>query len=203
MNLLLSEDPGVRQFLLDALGTPASVVEKKAQGFVVSAMNALMREFYGLPAGKEPLMVEVESIMTLTGASREIAEAFCQRANATYAQCFNEGEVVTLETETRLADGSSRWSRNVSTPLFSDGEVKLVLTMLDDVTHLKLARQKLEENLAALVGQHVAICNHCRRVYDEETGWMTIEQFMSLHNDLKFSHGICESCSGEVLSDAR
>jgi len=43
------------------------------------------------------------------------------------------------------------------------------------------------------------ICSYCRRIRDGKHYWQSVEDYVSLHTDSKFSHGICPDCFGKQV----
>jgi len=41
------------------------------------------------------------------------------------------------------------------------------------------------------------ICAHCKKIRDDAGAWKAIEEYISMHSDAQFSHGICEECQEE------
>ena len=41
------------------------------------------------------------------------------------------------------------------------------------------------------------ICAHCKKIRKEDTYWETVEEYLSKHIDVEFSHGICPDCREE------
>ncbi len=39
------------------------------------------------------------------------------------------------------------------------------------------------------------ICSSCKKIRDDQGYWKQVEQFVSEHSDVRFSHGICPDCS--------
>lgn len=39
------------------------------------------------------------------------------------------------------------------------------------------------------------ICAHCRRIRDDQGYWNKIEQYLSSHAEVEFTHGICPDCA--------
>lgn len=37
-------------------------------------------------------------------------------------------------------------------------------------------------------------CSYCRRIRDDRDAWQTLEEYVSHHTDVKFSHGFCPQC---------
>lgn len=45
------------------------------------------------------------------------------------------------------------------------------------------------------------ICAHCKKIRNLEGCWEQIEAYIQVHADVKFSHGICETCMHEKYPD--
>lgn len=40
----------------------------------------------------------------------------------------------------------------------------------------------------------LTICMHCHKIRDPDATWQRLEQYMSEHSDVNFSHGVCPEC---------
>jgi DNA-binding response OmpR family regulator len=38
------------------------------------------------------------------------------------------------------------------------------------------------------------ICSYCKRIHDEENGWVQIERYVARRTEASFTHGICPDC---------
>ena len=47
------------------------------------------------------------------------------------------------------------------------------------------------------------ICCYCKKIRDGQDYWQEVEDYLCNHSDVTFSHGICPSCTGEMLADFR
>ncbi len=56
-----------------------------------------------------------------------------------------------------------------------------------------LARIKKELELKMLRGL-LPICSYCKKIRDDKGYWSQIENYISTHSLMKFSHSICEEC---------
>lgn len=45
------------------------------------------------------------------------------------------------------------------------------------------------------------ICAHCKKIRDEKGYWNRIESYIEAHSEVKFSHGLCETCSDDLYGD--
>ena len=43
------------------------------------------------------------------------------------------------------------------------------------------------------------ICCYCRKIRDEDNGWLPVEEYIAKHTGTDFSHGICPHCYEEVV----
>ena len=56
----------------------------------------------------------------------------------------------------------------------------------------------LQEELKRLEGL-LRICSYCKKINDEESGWMPIETYISTHSEASFTHGVCPDCYEKYL----
>lgn len=42
-------------------------------------------------------------------------------------------------------------------------------------------------------------CSYCRRIRDDRDNWQTLEQYVTHHTDVKFSHGFCPQCYAQYV----
>ena len=43
------------------------------------------------------------------------------------------------------------------------------------------------------------ICCYCRKIRDDDNGWLPVEEYIAKHTGTDFSHGICPHCYEEVV----
>ena len=43
------------------------------------------------------------------------------------------------------------------------------------------------------------ICSYCKKIRDDSNYWQQVEQYVSTHTDVQFSHGICPDCYRKVV----
>ena len=63
---------------------------------------------------------------------------------------------------------------------------------------------RLEEalqNVKTLSG-FLPICANCKKIRDDEGYWNQVEEYISDHSEVKFSHGICPKCAEEMYPDS-
>lgn len=64
------------------------------------------------------------------------------------------------------------------------------------ITELKQALKKVK-TLSGLI----PICSHCKKVRDDSGYWQKVEEYLSQHSDVDFSHGICPDCLKKYYPD--
>ena len=97
-------------------------------------------------------------------------------------------------------DGSHRWFLWNASP---DVERGLIYSVARDVTE----QRRIEEERDGLVGELqgalaevrtlrelLPICSYCRRVRGDEDYWHTVEAYIAMHTNTRFSHAICPPC---------
>jgi CheY-like chemotaxis protein len=65
------------------------------------------------------------------------------------------------------------------------------------------ARVRELEGTLALVKQLqglLPICSYCKKVRDDRNYWRQVEEYLSAHSAVRFSHGICPDCWRDVVA---
>lgn len=58
----------------------------------------------------------------------------------------------------------------------------------------RTAAQRVEQYLAAALGEFVSVCMHCRSVRDAQDTWQPLERFVARRGSTALSHGLCPTC---------
>ena len=74
--------------------------------------------------------------------------------------------------------------------------LKLKERLAERVAELEAARSKVKQLHGLL-----PICSYCKHVRTDGDYWEQVEQYVSEHSDLQFSHGICPVCYDKVAAD--
>ncbi len=65
-------------------------------------------------------------------------------------------------------------------------------------THIALRRKEVELQQALKEVQQLKgilpICCECKQIRDDKGYWQQVEQYISEHSDVQFSHGYCPTC---------
>jgi PAS domain-containing protein len=109
--------------------------------------------------------------------------------------------------ETRLPGEPARYlDLRVTTIAGHDGAVAGRLVVIQDVT----ARREVELERERLIGELqkaladirtlrglLPICAGCKKIRDDQGYWQGLEQYLSEHAEVQFSHGLCPDCLGK------
>jgi DNA-binding response OmpR family regulator len=74
--------------------------------------------------------------------------------------------------------------------------LKLKERLAERVVELEAALAKVKQLRGLL-----PICSYCKSVRKDGNYWEQVEQYVSEHSDLQFSHGICPKCYDKVAAD--
>jgi CheY-like chemotaxis protein len=80
-----------------------------------------------------------------------------------------------------------------------------------EITLIKHRAEKEKENLITQLQDALMqvkrlsgllpICAACKRIRDEEGGWRQIEEYIAVHSEADFSHGICPQCAEKLYPE--
>lgn len=91
------------------------------------------------------------------------------------------------------------WSEAEMTALRAAGNMFGALRCRDRTEQLSSSLQEALDEVQVLRGI-VPICSHCKRIRDEEGRWSVVDVFLRKHAKTDFTHGVCDDCLGDVLS---
>jgi PAS domain S-box-containing protein len=115
------------------------------------------------------------------------------------------GQALSFENRYLCKDGSYKWLLWNAAP---DFDKQVIYSVARDITERKQAeeeREKLVRELQAALAEVkvlqeiLPICSYCKRIRNDENYWHTVEAYISLHTNTRFSHGICPSCYKDVV----
>ena len=86
-----------------------------------------------------------------------------------------------------------------------DQEYKRKETEIYNQKNIELAEandklQKALDQVKKLSGL-LPICPICKKIRDQEGYWKQVEEYISVHSELEFTHGLCEKCKEEYLKE--
>jgi len=182
----------------------AAVIEYMADGVIV--VDARGRVVDANPAAQEITGLNVREAL-----GRPLAELFPTEAG--WLARLDEGESTTAELALFGADPQGRYYEARAMPLAAgaSGEETGRVLLLRDVTERRRADKerdqliaKLQEaasNIKTLSGL-IPICAACKRVRDDQGYWQQVEEYLSAHSQIEFSHGLCPECMAKLYPDA-
>jgi PAS domain S-box-containing protein len=119
-------------------------------------------------------------------------------------------QVQYYEVSQRNPDGSRRDTIfHKACYLDETGSVIGLVGVLIDVTErrtIEEERQRLVESLQAALAEVktlrglLPICSHCKKIRDDTGYWHQLEIYIEGHSDVRFSHGICDTCAKSYYS---
>jgi PAS domain S-box-containing protein len=93
-----------------------------------------------------------------------------------------------------------------------DDKAGLIRIALIDISERKRAeeeREKVISELKIALGQIktltglLPICAGCKKIRNDSGYWEQVEQFLSEHTEVTFTHGICPECYEKTLEDLK
>ncbi len=73
------------------------------------------------------------------------------------------------------------------------GSIDSIATTERDITHLKNELREKEKEIQNL-RSIIPICMHCKDIRNDEGFWGQVEEYISKHSVVNFSHGVCPKC---------
>ena len=120
------------------------------------------------------------------------------------------GKLELVETIRFRKDGSKIEVSIVGKPIIHDSKQIGVFGIYRDITERKKAQKEREKLIKELrkaldeiktLSGLVPICSHCKKIRDDSGYWQKVEEYLSQHADVDFSHGICPECLQKYYPD--
>ncbi len=117
-----------------------------------------------------------------------------------------EGEKIAFETKRKTKDGRFIDVAIFGTPIKFEGEQVGVYGMYQDITDRKkieAEREKLIKDLQNALQEVktlsglIPICASCKNIRDDKGFWTNVEEYITKHAEVDFSHAICPECMKE------
>ena len=141
---------------------------------------------------------------------KEISNQRMQKAIVTALS----GETSHFEGQYLTVTGNAITYMNANfSPSFSpDGTVSGVIGIFEDIAERMQTEREKErlvnglrkdlEKVKKLTG-FISICAACKKIKDDQGCWTHIEDYISAHSDMEFSHGFCPECTSKLYPRAR
>ena len=133
-----------------------------------------------------------------------IASDWKERVRQFYSRQIDHQEPETLlEFPIVTKSGEAKWIEQTATLLIVGGEMTGFKVIGRDITsrkHIEEEREKLitelQEGAAKIntLSGLLPICASCKKIRDDTGYWNQIEEYIQVHSEAEFSHGICPDC---------
>ncbi len=124
----------------------------------------------------------------------------------------DEADANTAELACFGGDGRGCFYEVRATPLHGvRGQETGRLVLLRDVTERRRADEERDQLIAKLqeavssiktLSGLIPICAACKKVRDDQGYWQQVEEYVSAHAEVEFSHGLCPDCMAKLYPDA-
>jgi len=74
--------------------------------------------------------------------------------------------------------------------------VELQKALMNRLRELEEALSKVKQLQGLL-----PICSYCKKIRNDQNYWENVEQYISIHSNAEFSHGICPVCYEKVTRE--
>jgi PAS domain S-box-containing protein len=155
---------------------------------------------------RDPLEIAERAANLSRKLGTAIKPTFEAIAKKVEADSIDEGEWTFIRK-----DGSRFPSLIVVTPLKTEtGETAGYLGVFKDISERKKNEMERERLIAELkttlahvkaLSGLIPICAWCKNVRSDTGYWQTVEQYVRLHSDASFSHGVCPSCAAKFKDE--
>ncbi len=124
------------------------------------------------------------------------------------------GETSNFEGQYLTVTGNAITYMNANfSPSFSlDGKVSGIIGVFEDIServHGEREKERLLNDLrkdlekAKKLTGFTLICAACKKIKDDRGSWNHIEDYISAHSDMEFSHGFCPECTSKLYPNTR
>jgi hypothetical protein len=170
------------------------------EGIVLRASRAL-RAMVGEqdPVGRSFADLQPESSVQTPGAQPEPTRYTFRDVRAGITTMF----LVAREVAGGTVLVGSKWQVTHSEALNMMSKLKNEMSALNRELQKKNSElEQAQQEIKTLSGM-LPICSHCKSIRDEVGYWTRVEEYLSKHSEVTFSHGICEPCLAKHYPEFR
>ena len=195
MRILIAEDDPVTRKVLEAMlikmGHDVVVTcngEEAWQAYLdintpkLAILDWIMPEMDGLELcqkirnkpGELPIYI---IMLTVKGQKQDIVEGLNNGADDYVTKPFNHDEL--------------------SARIQAGGRIlKLQASLADRIKELEDALSNIKQ-----LQRLLPICCYCKKIRDDKNYWQQVEEYITLHTEAQFTHGICPECYKKVIQE--
>lgn len=82
-------------------------------------------------------------------------------------------------------------------------ELEELNAKLEDKVEERTQKLKVAMSEIKQLSGMLPICSHCKKIRDDKGYWNNVEEYVSRHSEVVFSHGICPSCIHEFYPNTK
>jgi PAS domain S-box-containing protein len=107
----------------------------------------------------------------------------------------------------------SRYFLRILSPIKSDDGSTVAVTIVSrEITALKKMSDERERLILELkealdkvktLSGFLPICASCKKIRDDKGYWSQVEQYISEHSEVEFSHGLCPECAEKIVQEIK
>ena len=193
MKILIAEDDPVSRRILEAA--------LKRWGYEVSVTNDGEQAWAALRRHDAPSLAILDLMMPGLGGL-EICRRVREIPSATPPYLIL---LTALTSKEDIVRGIQAGANDYLGKPFDREELKVRIGVGASMLSLQKALAARVEELEGALAQVkqlqgiVPICSYCKQIRDDQNFWQKVEDYISAHADVQFSHGICPGCYDGVM----
>ncbi len=135
-----------------------------------------------------------------------VARLFVQNAKV-----IETNKPLTCEERISLLKGKTMKLLTTKSPIINDqGKAYSIVGITTDITDREMSKKDRERlvielrdaiSIAMNLDKIITICCSCNKIRNDKGNWEQIDLNISIHSEIKFSHGICHECGINLYPD--
>jgi DNA-binding response OmpR family regulator len=188
MNVLIAEDTATTRLALTA--------HLANWGFSVVGVEDGLKAFEYLSAAEEPLLVVLDWEMPEMNGPEVCSRIRSLPAALSHYIIMLTGRSEVHDIVAGLEAGANDYVHKPFEPAELRARVQVGARMLTLEAALASRVAELEQTLAEVrtLSGLLPMCAGCKKIRNDSGYWDEVEQYMMVHSELTFSHGLCPDC---------
>ena len=198
-----AKETGAKILVVEDDKNVAAVLEARLEsfGYDVCGIAATGLKAIEMALNLTPDIVLMDILLEGDMNGIEAADKIRERSDVPiiFLTCLNDPDVLSRAIDTNPHGYLVKPYDNAA--LKSSIEITLIRYQADKEKEKLIAR--LEEALLQVkrLSGLLPICASCKRIRDEAGGWQQIEDYIAVHSEADFSHGICPQCARKLYPE--